>query len=50
MMAVAERRKKDVLAELARRREDVEEMKDAGLQKAIGTIIDVIKAKPAEQD
>ena len=50
MMAVAERRKKDVLAELARRRDEVEEMKDAGLQKAIGTIMEVIKAKPVEQD
>ena len=49
-MAVAEKHKKEVVAELDQRLQEVEGMKDPGLQKAIGTVMEIVKAMPAEQD
>lgn len=50
LMAVAEKPKKEVAAELGQRAEEVKDMKDPGLQKAIGTIMEMVKAMPAERD
>lgn len=50
LMAVAEKPKKEVAAELDQRAEEVKDMKDPGLQKAIGTIMEMVKAMPVERD
>lgn len=50
LMAVAEKPKNEVAAELGQRAEEAKDMKDPGLQKAIGTIMEMVKAMPAERD
>jgi hypothetical protein len=50
LMRVAEIPKKEVVAELGQRLSEVEERKDSGLHKAIGTVMEIVKAMPARDD
>jgi len=50
LMAVAEKPKNEVVAELGQRADEAKDMKDAGLQKAIGAIMEMVKAMPVEQE
>jgi hypothetical protein len=49
-MAVMEKPKKEVIRELDQRLQDVEGMKDPGLQKAISAVMEIVKAMPAEKE
>ncbi|QTA84246.1 hypothetical protein [Desulfonema magnum] len=50
MMKVAEKPKKELIVELGQRLEEVRDRKDTELQKAIGTIMEIVKAMPGKQD
>ncbi len=50
LMAVAEKSKREMVADLDQRLAEVRDMKDPGLQKAIGVIKDIVKAIPAKDD
>ena len=49
LMDIAEKPKAEALAELGQRLEEVKEMKDAQLQKTIGTLVEVVKGIPGPQ-
>jgi hypothetical protein len=50
LMAVAEKPRKEVLAELGQRLDEVEGKRDPALQKAISTIMEIVKGMPEKQN